>query len=205
MARRIEAHVCAFGVNETYARRYVGLDRKVLTIFFRNAGMLGQNEWQDRNSLVEGEAIGVVVKPSEVRLKFREEQAQYAWKFNYKSLVPLFDKHLSKHSVGAYKQLHREAGKGFYAVDPKDIPEDTPQPDITEQVLCLETERADLVLRLAEAEQLIVALEATRVQHEEVISTQKSIIQEAQASVNFYEQDIQKWMLKVDIYEKSTI
>lgn len=69
----------------------------------------------------------------------------------------------------------------------------------------LETERADLALRLAEAEQRIVALEATKVQHEEVISTQKNIIQEAQASVNFYEQDIQKWMLKVDIYEKSTI
>jgi hypothetical protein len=62
------------------------------------------------------------VKPSEVRLKFGEEQAQYAWKFNNKTLVPLFDKHLSKHSVGAYKQLHREAGKGFYAVDPKDTP-----------------------------------------------------------------------------------
>jgi hypothetical protein len=61
------------------------------------------------------------VKPSEVRLKFGEEQAQYAWKFNDKSLVPLFDKHLSKHSVGAYMQLHREAGKGFCAVDPKDI------------------------------------------------------------------------------------
>jgi hypothetical protein len=61
------------------------------------------------------------VKPSEVRLKFGEDQAQYAWKFNDKSLVPLFDKHLSKHSVGAYMQLHREAGKGFCAVDPKEI------------------------------------------------------------------------------------
>lgn len=62
------------------------------------------------------------MKPSEVRLKFGEEEAQYAWKFNDKNLEPLFEKHLSKHSVGAYMQLHREAGKGFCAVDPKDIP-----------------------------------------------------------------------------------
>jgi hypothetical protein len=71
--------------------------------------------------------------------------------------------------------------------------------------LRLEIERADLVLRLAKAEQHIVTLKAIRVQHKEVIFTQKNIIQEAQASINFYEQDIQKWMLKVDIYEKSTI
>lgn len=151
------------------------------------------------------EALGVVVKPSEVRLKFGEDQAQYAWKFNDKSLVPLFDKHLSKHSVGAYMQLHREAGKGFCAVDPKEIAKDTPQLDNAEQLLRLERENADLALRLAKAEQRIVALEATRVQHEDMISTQKRIIEEAQASINFYEKDIQKWMLKVDIYEKSTI
>jgi hypothetical protein len=71
--------------------------------------------------------------------------------------------------------------------------------------LRLETKNADLALRLAKAEQHIVALEATRVQHKEIISTQKSIIEEAQASINFYEQDIQKWILKVDIYKKSTI
>jgi hypothetical protein len=44
-ARSIEAHVCTFGVNETCARRY-GLDCRFLTIFFRNTGMLSQNEWQ---------------------------------------------------------------------------------------------------------------------------------------------------------------
>jgi hypothetical protein len=51
--------------------------------------------------------------------------------------------------------------------------------------LCLETKKADLALRLAEAEQHIVALKATRVQHKEIISTQKSIIKEAKASINF--------------------
>lgn len=70
-----------------------------------------------------GDALGIVVEPPEIRLKFGEEQAQYAWKFNDKSLMPLFDKHLSKHSVGAYMQLHREAGKGFCAVRPEEIAE----------------------------------------------------------------------------------
>ncbi|GFF78661.1 hypothetical protein IFM53868_02400 [Aspergillus udagawae] len=154
---------------------------------------------------VRWEALGVDVKPSEVRLKFGEDEVQYAWKFNNKNLEPLFEKHLSKHSVGAYMQLHREAGKGFYAVNLKDIPKNTPQLDITEQLSRLETKKADLALRLAKAEQRILALNATRVQHKEMISTQKNIIQEAQASISFYKQDIQKWMLKVDIYEKSYI
>lgn len=74
--------------------------------------------------------------------------------------------------------------------------------DIKEQLLHLEAKKADLAKRLARVEVRIVALEAVNVQHEEMIFAQKKIIQDTQASINLYEQDIQQWMLKVELYEK---
>jgi hypothetical protein len=50
-----------------------------------------------------------------VRLK-TEDECLYAWQIDDPSLEPLFQKHLSKHSVGAYMQLHREVGQKFRAV-----------------------------------------------------------------------------------------
>ena len=60
--------------------------------------------------------LGIQVKPSEVRLRSSEEDLRYTWKVDDPSLEPLFDKHLSKHSVGAYMQLYREVGQSFHAV-----------------------------------------------------------------------------------------
>lgn len=62
------------------------------------------------------ETLGIQVKPSEVRLRPNEDGLQYAWKVDDPSLESLFDKHLSKHSVGAYMQLYREVGQSFHAV-----------------------------------------------------------------------------------------
>lgn len=60
--------------------------------------------------------LGIQVKPSEVRLRPSEDDLKYAWKVDDPSLEPLFEKHLSKHSVGAYMQLYREVGQSFHAV-----------------------------------------------------------------------------------------
>ena len=60
--------------------------------------------------------LGIQVKPSEVRLRPNEDDLKYAWKVDDPSLEPLFEKHLSKHSVGAYMQLYREVGQSFHAV-----------------------------------------------------------------------------------------
>ena len=61
--------------------------------------------------------LGIQIKPSEVRLvRSSEEDLRYTWKVDDPSLEPLFDKHLSKHSVGAYMQLYREVGQSFHAV-----------------------------------------------------------------------------------------
>jgi hypothetical protein len=60
-------------------------------------------------NLYVGETLGVKVQPSEVRLK-PEEDMLYRWKIKDPYLEPLFQKYLSKHSVGVYMLLQREAG-----------------------------------------------------------------------------------------------
>lgn len=62
------------------------------------------------------ETLRIRVKPSDVRLKPPEGDRIYAWKVQSLYLRPLFKKHLSKHSVGAYMQLCEEIGSGFYAI-----------------------------------------------------------------------------------------
>ena len=62
------------------------------------------------------EVLEIQIEPSEVRLRSSEEDLRYTWKVDNPSLEPLFDKHLSKHSVGAYMQLYREVGQSFHAV-----------------------------------------------------------------------------------------
>lgn len=42
------------------------------------------------------------MKPFEVRLKTADDEVPYAWQVDDPSLEPLFQKHLSKHLVGAY-------------------------------------------------------------------------------------------------------
>lgn len=67
-----------------------------------------------------GETLGIKVKPSEVRLK-TEDYLLYEWQIDDPALEPLFQKHLSKHSVGAYMLLHREVGQKFRAVHPEKV------------------------------------------------------------------------------------
>jgi hypothetical protein len=71
---------------------------------------------QSFNSLLGiGEQLGIQLKPEQVRLKSTEE-LQYVWKIDDPLLEPVFDKHLSKHSVRVYMQLSREVGQSFHAV-----------------------------------------------------------------------------------------
>jgi hypothetical protein len=64
-----------------------------------------------------GETLGIEVQPSDVRLK-PEEDMPYRWQIDDPALEPLFQKHLSKHSVGAYMLLHKRVGQTFQAVRP---------------------------------------------------------------------------------------
>jgi hypothetical protein len=54
-----------------------------------------------------------MLKPYEVRLKTHDADVPYDWQVDDPLMKPLFQKHLSKHSVGAYMQLYREVGHSF--------------------------------------------------------------------------------------------
>ena len=58
--------------------------------------------------------LGIAVEPAEVRLITSADDL-YAWRF-LPEKQHLFRKHLSKHSVGAYRELCREIDVSFEAV-----------------------------------------------------------------------------------------
>jgi hypothetical protein len=62
----------------------------------------------------EEENLGVLVEPAQVRLITAVEDL-YRWKF-LPGKEHLFEKQLSKHSIGAYMELFRDVGISFEAV-----------------------------------------------------------------------------------------
>jgi hypothetical protein len=58
--------------------------------------------------------LGILIDPSEVRLVPQVEDP-YSWR-SLPARAHLFEKNLSKHSIGAYMELCREVGVSFEAV-----------------------------------------------------------------------------------------
>ncbi|KAA8644915.1 uncharacterized protein ATNIH1004_009126 [Aspergillus tanneri] len=99
--------------------------RPRVTLSRTGNGNRKRREWRSicRNRLSRhiGESLGIQVKPSEVRLKAGDEYAPYAWQIDDPSIKPLFDKQISKHSVGAYIALYQYVGRSFRAIHPQDL------------------------------------------------------------------------------------
>ncbi|KAL4927709.1 uncharacterized protein BDV17DRAFT_265628 [Aspergillus undulatus] len=70
---------------------------------------------RNRLSIHIEETLELHVDPSNIRLR-PDVHALYAWQLDNPKIESLFRKPLSKHSVGALKELSSEAGKGFRAV-----------------------------------------------------------------------------------------
>ncbi|KAE8397424.1 hypothetical protein BDV37DRAFT_289421 [Aspergillus pseudonomiae] len=142
------------------------------------------------------EKIGIHLKPSEVRLKSTEE-LQYIWKIDDPSLEPLFDKHLSKHSVGAYMQLSQEVGQSFHAVRHQGIMQRPSNTVLDAQYQQIKGENAQLLERLHLAEKDRAGLELARAKAEDEVQAHKAMIQE---SMHLHQQDIQYWMTVAAYY-----
>lgn len=67
-------------------------------------------------SLVD--TLNLHIQPSDVRLKPIFNETPYEWEIVDASLTPIFEKHLSKHSVGVYIQLCNGLGQKFRAIYP---------------------------------------------------------------------------------------
>ncbi|CAP80015.1 hypothetical protein PCH_Pc12g03880 [Penicillium rubens Wisconsin 54-1255] len=130
------------------------------------------------------ERLEIKVDPSEVRLK-TEDECLYTWQIDDPSLKPLFQKHMSKHSVGAYMQLHREREK---------------QTDL-ENVTRIQSENLSLVEKLRAAEAKASRFEEAVRQAEAEIKGRNSTIQEAQMTIQLHQQDILNWMAVAEWYQ----
>ncbi|PWY96028.1 hypothetical protein BO94DRAFT_542106 [Aspergillus sclerotioniger CBS 115572] len=151
------------------------------------------------------EALQITINPSEVRLITSEPQAQYMWKIDDDSLQPLFNKHLSKHSVGAYMQLCQEVGKSFYAVRPEIINKDDIQPSPSDRLQILQQNNADLTQELEDIKKQVASLQDDKRIAEEKILTHESSITEAQVTIHLLQQDVQQWMAAAEYYQFSCI
>ncbi|KAJ5235424.1 uncharacterized protein N7469_004592 [Penicillium citrinum] len=136
------------------------------------------------------ETLGVKVQPSDVRLK-PEEDMHYRWQIEDPSLEPLFQKHLSKHSVGAYMLLQRGVGQKFFAVRPeKDLNKEADL-DLMAQ---LRAENLSLTEKLRLSEEKAHRKEQEAIEAEDEIRSQNSVIREAQMTIHLHQQDILNWM-----------
>ncbi|KAJ5660892.1 uncharacterized protein N7484_000264 [Penicillium longicatenatum] len=148
-----------------------------------------------------GETIGIKVKPSEVRLK-KEDDLDYMWQIDDPSLEHLFQKHLSKHSVGAYMQLQREVGKTFRAIRPE---REVKRQIELELIASLQAKNLNLTERLRSAENEASYHEASARDAQKEIGNQRSIIQEATMTIDRQQQEISNWIALSEWYQTRSI
>lgn len=139
------------------------------------------------------QATGVTVAPSEVRLVVRDDDP-YEWDHPPEKYY-LFHKSLSKHNLGACRELCREAGHSFRAVKRR---ESRPHNTVADESKDSETDCHRLLeqneflqLQLDEQSQTIVQLQST-LQHRNLEQRQNTRIREhCEARLIGVEQDLQ--------------
>ncbi|PVH67505.1 hypothetical protein DL98DRAFT_475594, partial [Cadophora sp. DSE1049] len=99
--------------------------------------------------------LGILVDPSEVRLITRVEDP-YSWQF-LPARTHLFEKNLSKHSIGAYMELCREVGVSFEAVAKEHILFTSPAASFTDRIAELEAENSKLMSEVHQWKEIAVA------------------------------------------------
>ncbi|KAJ5328739.1 hypothetical protein N7452_009129 [Penicillium brevicompactum] len=149
-----------------------------------------------RLELAKFERVGIKVDPSEVRLK-TEDGCLYAWQIEDPSLEHIFQKHMSKHSIGTYMLLHREVGQKFRAI-PAMCKEEQTELDI---VAHMQAENLSLADKLRAAEDKAFRYEEAATEAEAEIKDQNSIIREAQMTIHIHQQDILNWMAVAEWYQ----
>ncbi|KAL4893424.1 hypothetical protein BDV59DRAFT_201987 [Aspergillus ambiguus] len=147
--------------------------------------------------------LGFHVKPCDVRLKIDDEDTQYAWHVEDPSIQALFEKQLSKHSVGAYIALTEEVGRAFWAVPRREVNEESSPP--APRDLCEELKEENTIL----TEKLLVVERDGNCTRREKEAMEKEIRQlkekldDAQGTITATQNEAQKWMAHAEYYRMS--
>ncbi|CAG8902310.1 unnamed protein product [Penicillium egyptiacum] len=184
----------------------------------------GQVDWDEQLSLemkhqvgkllVADDELGLKVHPSHVRLKSINDDTPYTWKILDQGLLPLFQRHLSKHSIGSYKQLCSEIGKTFHVIGKHGagkIIESPCHSDIQgiDRVqsqspdILLRTERSQIVYELEEAKRNTIAEEKKRMLAETKVQYLMKRLEEAQNTIQYHQEEIQQWKVIAEYYQSS--
>ncbi|KAK3169330.1 hypothetical protein OEA41_008713 [Lepraria neglecta] len=171
-----------------------------------------------RSSNLDLTKLGISIEPVEVRL-ITSADDPYTWQ-----ILPekehLFKKHLSKHSIGAYKELCREVGVSFEAVlapessnaaewkllEERRGARDTSSPKIsfTAVISQLKREKLEMATELNKLHDQ--ATKVTELKHlaEEEAARLRSIIQAAEVDKQMLQQEVQNLTGMVE-YFRNTI
>ncbi|PYH99483.1 hypothetical protein BO71DRAFT_405399 [Aspergillus ellipticus CBS 707.79] len=133
------------------------------------------------------DTLGLAIKALDIRLKPIESGRPYSWQIDNPKLLPLFEKHLSKHSVGAYIQLCKSLKHDFRAVRMEIIQDNdasvTPQKRIEE-----------LVIELKETQNRLHAYEESNAALEINAKSQETALNDANLTIYLQQQELEYWM-----------
>ncbi|KAL4802847.1 hypothetical protein BDV18DRAFT_163807 [Aspergillus unguis] len=163
--------------------------------------------WRTRCRKRLSEHIGLQVDPDEVRLQ-PDDETHYAWQIDDLDLKPIFDKSLSKHSVGAYVELCSEVGKSFRAVNRDQVGKAVRS--TRERVQILEEEKIELENAMGNATEQSQALRDEKVELEKQLrDAAKQVTEMEQAivalenKVNEHQKEAKEWMSVAECYERT--
>ena len=166
--------------------------------------------------------LGITIEPAEVRLITNAEDP-YIWQA-LPEKSHLFKKQLSKHTIGAYKELCREVGVSFEAVL---VPESTafagwepnegrqatismcsppePQPSFTAVIEQLKSDKLTLTAEMRESQDQAIKATELKEMAEEETNRLKLVIQTAEMDKQVLQQNVQNLTGVIEFLRSTTV
>ncbi|GFF96233.1 hypothetical protein IFM53868_08432 [Aspergillus udagawae] len=162
-------------------------------------------------SHIKEDTLGLQIEPDDVRLQ-PDDETRYAWQVDDPELESLFEKALSKHSVGAYIELCSEVGRSFRAVHRDQVVKGGRS--VTDRLRTLQVEHDTMeqaVRAVKEQNQSLhaekIALERRLRDAEEDaakrISEMEHKITTLEENISRHQRDTKEWMSVAECYERT--
>ncbi|PMD21097.1 hypothetical protein NA56DRAFT_703773 [Hyaloscypha hepaticicola] len=146
--------------------------------------------------------LGISIDPLEVRLITRVEDP-YSWQ-SLPAKTHLFEKNLSKHSIGAYIELCREVGVSFEAVAKENILFTRPAANFTDRIAELEAENSRLMGEVNKLKDAATVESTLKREAEEAAKRLTTMLHTAELENQHLKRDIQKWATIAEKFRVST-
>ncbi|KAF8862714.1 hypothetical protein BDZ45DRAFT_739028 [Acephala macrosclerotiorum] len=172
----------------------------------KTVGIDGQEkEWDllNKPKPIPENRLGISIEPSEVRLMTNAEDP-YSWKY-LPTRAHLFEKSLSKHSIGAYMELCREVGASFEAVAGKHVLFAGAEENFTARILELETENSTLKSEVSRWRDAAAVEAQLKREAEEATNQLRVMLHTANLENQHLQSDIRKQDSLAEAFKKSAI